>query len=75
MEEIINEMDLLFKHVVKYYNMRDKKEVKKEWNSLVTEFEKCNKHIVIGSFCAHEFLPIDSEAFKCRKCKTIKINY
>lgn len=33
--EIINEMDLLFNQIVKYYDMNDKKQVKVQWNELV----------------------------------------
>jgi hypothetical protein len=42
MEEIINEMDGLFKQVIKYYPMKDLAETKRQWNSLVSEFKKCN---------------------------------
>ena len=50
MEEIINEMDGLFKQVIKYYPMKDLAETKRQWNSLVKEFKNCNLPVVSGSF-------------------------
>ena len=55
MKDTINEMDMLFKHVVKYYDMRDKKEVKREWNSLVYEVKKLNLRFVIKRFFNEHF--------------------
>ena len=65
MDELIQEMDSLFKQVVKYYPMNDIKETKKQWNNLVEALVKlskqensCNKPAVIVP------LPDSVEAYK-----------
>jgi len=53
MEKLIDEMDGLFKQVVKYYPMKDLAETKRQWNSLVSEFKNCNLACVSNSVCPH----------------------
>ena len=61
MEDLIKEMDSLFKQVVKYYPMSDLKETKMQWNGLVSAVEKqfkqqsnCNLPHVSGSLPVEE---------------------
>jgi hypothetical protein len=78
MDELIQEMDSLFKQVVKYYPMNDIKETKKQWNDLVEAVAKqskqqgnCNLPHVINSdqlhickYCGAETTQPDEQCYK-----------
>jgi hypothetical protein len=73
-QEIINEMDGLFKQVVKYYPMKDLAETKKQWNGLVTELKNCNLHIVSNNevavcrHCGNKLEKEDIAVGMCYEC-------
>ena len=66
MEDLINEMDSLFKQVVKYYPLNDEQATRLQWNTLVQQVKNCNT----PEDCDHDYIQIQAAVtyLECRKC-------